>query len=50
MLNRLRDGTRSHDGIEGIPTDHPLAACADEGADVDAVTRTSEVELDTEGG
>ena len=50
VLNRLRDGTRSHDGIDGIPTDHPPAECADEGAEVDAATRTSEVEPDTDGG
>ncbi len=49
---RLRDGTRSQDGIEGMPTDHPLpvgASFVDDPAEWECAC-TSELEPDTEGG
>ena len=44
---KLREGTRSHEGIEGIPTDHPLLL-VDSRADV--APRISATEETTDGG
>ncbi|KAJ3002467.1 hypothetical protein NUW54_g5833 [Trametes sanguinea] len=47
--NKLRDGIRSHDGIEGIPTDQPLE-CAEVLVDGEGDERMSALEPETEGG
>ena len=43
---RLREGTRNQEGIEGIPTDHPLPVAASFGAEL----RTSALDAAVDGG
>ena len=47
----VRDGTRSQEGMEGIPTDHELPPALEEGwADAGVSPRTSTLDADVDGG